>query len=305
MTPAAAARVSGSVDLAGQAAARGIEVILVEDVNDPGAVARIRQAQPDLVVVVGWTQLIRDELLAVPTHGCIGFHASVLPRNRGRAPVNWAILRGEPEAGNTLMVLDPGADTGLVVDQRSTPITPTDDCATIYARVAELGAQMLRDNLRPLLLGQAQLRAQDEADASVLPRRVPAMGVTDWTRTSRELHDWIRAQTHPYPGAYTRLHGRHVTLWASEVPDPERDASVPAEAGTVVALTPEGVRVGTGSGSMLVTRMGPADAPHTPAPDWAASVGLGVGAHFEQPPEEMVRWSLGHGPRPRELSPWA
>src|SRR5699024_4620373 len=162
---------------ASRAAEHGVPVVLVDDVNSPESVSAIRELAPDLVAVVGWTRLIGDELLDLPSRGCVGFHASLLPHNRGRAPVNWAILRGEHETGNTMMLLDAGVDTGNIVDQRRTPIHPEDTCATVYERVAELGAAMLTGNMGPLLRGEVTPLRQDESKASLLPKRVPMMGV--------------------------------------------------------------------------------------------------------------------------------
>lgn len=305
LTPEAARGVSGAVELASVAEARGVKAIQVADINAPESVDEIRAMEPDLIAVVGWTRLIHDELLSIPPRGCIGFHASLLPHNRGRAPVNWAILRGETETGNTLMVLNAGVDTGLIIDQRSTPISLEDDCATVYERIAILGAEMLRDNLGPLLRGEVVLRPQDESRASLLPKRVPAMGVIDWSRSAREIHDWIRAQTYPYPGAFTRLHGGNVSVWASYVPSLEVEKPTAADPGTVLTIEPEGIRVSTGAGVIRVARMGAADAPYSSAWEWAAVVGVEVGARFDQPSYEMVQWSLGLGPRPEESKQWA
>src|SRR5450631_3061229 len=113
---------SGHVDLEPLARAGGVPVRRCVDINAPEEVAHIRQLAPDLLVVVGWTRLIGSELLGVPSRGTVGFHASLLPRYRGRAPVNWAIIRGETETGNTMMYLDAGTDTGDVVDQWRVPI---------------------------------------------------------------------------------------------------------------------------------------------------------------------------------------
>ena len=116
-----AASVAGFVDLKGLAEPRGVPVISVEDINATAVVERIGQLEPDLMVVAGWTRLLGAPLLALPSHGCIGFHASLLPRHRGRAPVNWAILRGERITGNTMFMLTPEADLGDIVDQRVHP----------------------------------------------------------------------------------------------------------------------------------------------------------------------------------------
>lgn len=298
LTPELAHRTSGSVDLGGTAAAAGVDVMYVEDVNQPEVVVAIRDLSPDLIVVVGWTRLIGDELLAVPKRGCVGFHASLLPKHRGRAPVNWAILMGESETGNTMMLLDRGVDTGLILDQRSTTIGPDDTCASVYERVAVLGADMLRDNLVAVLDGTAQPREQDHASADVLPKRTPEMGVTDWSRSAQQVHDWIRALTIPYPGAFSHLSGRRVMLWASKRPAVDRPVEPGVAPGTIVETGPEGFWVATGSGTLLVTRAGDPGAPSSPAGEWSNLYGVSAGHRFEQPSPELVAWSLGRGPRP-------
>ncbi|NUP17104.1 MAG: methionyl-tRNA formyltransferase, partial [Streptomyces sp.] len=153
ITPPEADRrgLSGAADLTGSARSAGVPVFYESDLNAPGAAALIRTLAPDLMVVVGWTRLLGPAVLSVPRRGCVGFHASLLPRHRGRAPVNWAILRGERVTGNTMLLLDPGADTGDIVDQVRIPIGPDDTCGTVYERVARAGADMLRSNLPALL----------------------------------------------------------------------------------------------------------------------------------------------------------
>ncbi len=295
LTPERAARTSGAVDLGGAASILGVDVMYVEDANHPQVVADIRAYAPELLVVVGWTRLIHDELLALPPRGCIGFHASLLPRHRGRAPVNWAILRGEAETGNTMMMLDRGADTGLIVDQRITTIGPEDTCASVYERIADLGALMLSDKLGALLNGTAMLREQEHGVADVLPKRIPEMGVTDWTRSAVELHNWVRALTAPYPGAFGYLGGRQVMLWSSRWPTGSEPAGV---AGEVLQVTEDGLRVAAGSGSITVTRLGDPGGPAEDAYTWCRRIGVSTGARFALPSRELVAWSLGLGPRP-------
>src|SRR5579863_9646676 len=210
-----AAATSGFVDLEPLARAHGIPVRRCADINSAESVRRVQDLRPDLMVVCGWTRLLSAELLGVPPRGVIGFHASLLPRFRGRAPVNWAILRGETETGNTMMMLDAGTDTGDIVDQQTVPITPDDTCATVYARVGEAGAEMLRRQLPALLDGTALRRPQGPGDGPPLPKRTPEMGITDWDRPARAVRDWIRALTSPYPGAFTFIAGRKLMLWAS------------------------------------------------------------------------------------------
>lgn len=299
LTAEAGAKTSGVADIASRAWRHGVPMMQVEDVNAPDAVAAIRRLAPDLVAVVGWTRLIGDELLAVPRHGCVGFHASLLPRNRGRAPVNWAILKGEQETGNTMMLLNAGVDTGGIIDQRSTPIGPEDTCETVYERVAALGAAMLGDNLGPLLRGEVVPARQDETKATLLPKRVPLMGVTDWRRNSQEIHDWIRAQTAPYPGAFTHLQGERITLWRSLPPGPV--VSGDAAPGTVVSVAPVGLTIATGDGTLVITVVGTGGTARQAAFAWAEQTGLRAGTRFDQPSDAWVDWSLGRGPRPKEI----
>ena len=298
--PPGRAGTSGFVDLEPLASAYGARVRRCADLNAADSVEQVRRQAPDLIVVAGWTRLLSAELLAVPRRGCVGFHASLLPRFRGRAPVNWAILRGETVTGNTMMYLDAGADTGDIIDQRAVPIGPGDTCATVYARVADAGAGMLRRHLLALLAGTAPRRAQGPPDGPPLARRTPAMGITDWDRPARAVHDWIRALTLPYPGAFTFWAGRQVMLWASDGP---RDGTRGAP-GEVLSRGADGLRVGTAGGSVLVTSVSYAGAAPEPAGAWARRNGLRAGARFERVDRMTAAWALGLGPEPR-LAPVA
>jgi methionyl-tRNA formyltransferase len=291
---------AGYVDLAPLAGAHGVPVRRCADINAAGEVEHIRRLAPDLIVVVGWTRLLGPELLAVPRHGCVGFHASLLPRYRGRAPVNWAILRGEDATGNTMMYLDAGTDTGDVIDQRRVPIGPDDTCATIYAMVAESGAGMLMEHLQALLAGTAPHRPQGPATSDILRKRTPQMGITDWHRPATAVHDWIRALTMPYPGAFGFWSGRKVMLWASAAPGQVASGQVASggRPGEVLGYHDHGVRVGTADGSLLVTAMSdPGSAPQ-PAQAWARQSGMRPADRFDEVDVATARWALGLGAAP-------
>lgn len=287
---------SGFVDLEPQAGARGVAVRRCADINSAESVRHIRALRPDLMVVTGWTRLVSAELLGVPPRGVIGFHASLLPRYRGRAPVNWAILRGETVTGNTMMYLDPGADTGDIVDQRTVPIAQDDTCETVYARVGEAGAGMLRRHLPALLDGTAPRRPQGRGDGPPLPKRTPEMGITDWNRPALAVHDWIRALTWPYPGAFGYLGGRKLMLWASAA----GDSRTGRPAGEVLGCDRDGVRVATARGTIVLTSVSDASDAPGPAFAWASRNGVRPGDRFEPVPRETAAWALGLGPRPAE-----
>lgn len=290
------ASTSGFVDLEPLAAARGIAVRRCADINSADSVRHVRELRPDLIVVTGWTRLLSAELLGVPPRGVIGFHASLLPRYRGRAPVNWAILRGETVTGNTMMYLDAGTDTGDIVDQQIVPITPGDTCASVYARVGEAGADMLGRHLPALLDGTAPRRPQGPADGPPLPKRIPEMGITDWNRPARAVHDWIRALTRPYPGAFTFIAGRKLMLWASAVDG----ACAGQPAGKVLGYDEDGVRVATADGVLVLASVSDAgDAPEA-AYAWASRNSVRPGDQFEPVPPATAAWALGLAPRPAE-----
>ena len=294
-----AASTSGFVDLEPLASAHGIPVRRCADINSAESVARVRELRPELMVVAGWTRLLSAELLGVPSRGVVGFHASLLPRYRGRAPVNWAILRGEALTGNTMMLLDAGTDTGDIVDQETVPIASDDTCATVYASVGEAGATMLRRQLPALLGGTAPRRPQGAGDGPPLPKRTPGMGITDWDRPARAVHDWIRALTWPYPGAFTFLGERKIMLWASAAAtEPTGGAS--AAPGEVLSCDGAGVRVATAAGAIMLTSL--SDAGYRPgsAAAWANRNGLRPGDRFEPVPAETAAWALGLGPKPAE-----
>ncbi len=292
-----AASTSGFVDLEPLARAHGIPVRRCADINSAESVQRVRELRPDLMVVCGWTRLLSAELLGVPPRGVIGFHASLLPKFRGRAPVNWAILRGEAQTGNTMMMLDAGTDTGDIVDQQTVPITPDDTCATVYAKVGEAGAQMLRRQLPALLAGTAPRHPQGPADGPPLPKRTPGMGITDWNRPAPAVHAWIRALTCPYPGAFTFTGDQKVMLWAAA---PGAAASRRAAPGEVLGCGEDGVRVATADGTILLTSVSDAGDPPGPASAWAARSGLRPGGRFAPVSPQTAAWALGLGPKPAE-----
>jgi methionyl-tRNA formyltransferase len=275
-------------------------VIRTDDANAPEIVTTVRELAPDLLVVVGWTRLVGRALLSVPRRGCVGFHASLLPAHRGRAPVNWAILRGETITGNTMMMLDPGADTGDIVDQRPVMIGPRDNCGTVYQRTGEAGAIMLGAHLPALLAGTAPRRRQNPDDGDVLPKRTPEMGVIDWTLPARAVHDWVRALTLPYPGAFGAIDGRQVMVWTTLPPLPRRGR--PEAPGTVLDVELPGVSVATGTGSVVVTWMSTPGEPPEPAASWCRRHGIRPGARFDRVPADLARWSRGEGPRPKAVA---
>lgn len=226
-------KMSGGIDLTESAQSAGIPLLRVHNINEPAVVAWIRQKSPDLLLVVGWTQLVKPELLRVPKFACLGFHASLLPKSRGRAPVNWAIINGETVTGNTMIVLEPEADSGDIVAQRAIPITDQDDCCTIYQKVGETEVEMLDEVMPFIEKGILPRRKQDDSQATVMPKRRPEDGIIDWNRPVEAIYNWVRALTAPYPGAFSYLNGEKIWIWKTSVDaEPKRDQT--SEPGEVV-----------------------------------------------------------------------
>jgi len=233
-----ARRTSGFIDFGPLAKQHGSRLHRIKDINAPVNVRRMHRHAPDLIVICGWQRLVSAEILGIPPMGTVGFHSSLLPKYRGRAPVNWALINGEKRTGVTMFFCDAKADTGDIIAQRAFPITPSDTCATVYEKSARAACRLLHEYLPLLAVGKAPRRRNPSAAHRFWPKRRPEDGLIDWNRSPRQVHDWIRAQTHPYPGAFTFFGGRKYHVWISH---PNRCvAGVCAPPGTILRLTRDG-----------------------------------------------------------------
>jgi len=200
------------------ARSRGIEPLLFDRAPDAAAVERVRKAAPDLVFSFYFRHLLPEELLRIPRLGAFNLHGSLLPKYRGRAPVNWAVLRGETETGATLHEMTSKADAGPIVDQETVAIGPDETAFDVQKRVTQAGVTILRRRWRELAAGTAPRRPQEESEATTVPRRTAEDGRIDWTRSAQDVHDLVRAVTHPYPGAFTDIFGGRTLVWRTRLP---------------------------------------------------------------------------------------
>jgi len=254
LAPEEAARFSATTDLATIARDANIPTLEVKTLKDEGAVEFVRKLRPDILLAIGWMQLLTDRVLRIPKIACLGFHASLLPKYRGRAPINWVLINGETKTGNTLMVLAPGADEGDIVAQREIAITFEDDCCTLYEKVSQTEVDMLAEVLPQIRLGRLPRIRQDSGSATVMPRRRPEDGLIDWSRDARRLYDWVRALTHPYPGAFTWLNGRKMFVWTA-LPKPPHNPPADVAVGTVIHGDNGYPEVKTGDGWLELRRV--------------------------------------------------
>jgi methionyl-tRNA formyltransferase len=200
----------------------GIPVIQPLRLKEPGAMQQLQDWSPDVIVVAAFGQILRPAVLDLPPLGCVNVHASLLPRWRGAAPVQAAILYGDQQTGITIMRMDPGVDTGPILSQRATPILPGDTGGSLAERLAELGAQLLLETLPAYLKGEIQPQPQDDALATYAAMLSKEDGQLDFSQPAADLARRVRA-FHPWPGAFTFWEGQMLKIHrahAVEAPSP-------------------------------------------------------------------------------------
>ena len=210
-------RHSDFVDLAPLAAELGVPLVRVDDVNAPGTVAELREAAPDLLLVIGWSRICGAEFRAVARLGTLGYHPTLLPRMRGRAALAWTILLDLERSGGTLFWMDEGVDSGPIAAQQAFDIpSGTTLSGLLDLQLSALG-EMIPALLAQLAAGARPSRPQDHGEATYLAVRRPADGEIDWTRSAEEIERLVRAVSRPYPGAYSKLGDREVTVWSARI----------------------------------------------------------------------------------------
>lgn len=239
-------RHSDIVDLAAPASQLGAELLTVSRTNDPATIAAVRDAKPDYVFVVGWSQLVGRDFLGVATRGTIGYHPAPLPRLRGRAAIPWTILLEEPISASSLFWIGEGTDDGDLLAQEFFLVARTETAQALYAKHMEALRAMLRNVLPSLASGQQPRRAQDARYATWAARRTRADGLIDWHASAAAIDKLVRAVGRPYPGAFTYAGARRLTIWATRlVPGGERHHARP---GQIVAAADGRMTVQTGGG---------------------------------------------------------
>ncbi len=194
------------------ATAAGVRVFQPERIKRPEGVAMLRELAPDLVVTAAFGQILSQEILDIPPLGTINVHASLLPKHRGSAPIQWSLIMGDEITGITTMFTDKGMDTGDMLLRRETPIGPRETAGELTDRLALLGAQVLVDTLFALEAGTLKRTPQDPDEATYEPKLSKELGCVDFTQTAREIDLLVRGTT-PWPGAFTTLNGETIKLF--------------------------------------------------------------------------------------------
>lgn len=227
----------------------GLPVFQPKRVREPEFQDVLEGLAPEAIIVVAFGQIIPDRILNLPKYGCINVHASLLPKYRGAAPIQWAVIDGEKTAGVTIMKMDAGLDTGDMYAVAEIPLAADETGGSLFDKLSELGAQLLVDSLPKIVSGELQGVPQPAESPNAYARMITKEdGKVDWTKPAVELECRIRGLI-PWPGAFSRLNGKNLKIWKTEVLEQDSDL----EPGQVVAAGKGGLVVQTGKGQLRIT----------------------------------------------------
>ena len=261
----------------------GLRVEQPEAMKGADGRALLERYQPEAVVIVGYGQIIPADLLGLPRHGWINLHASLLPRYRGAAPVQWALIRGETSTGVTTIQLDPGLDSGPILLQREEPIRQDDTALTLAARLAELGAELMAETLRRLREASLVAQPQDHSQATKAPLLKKEHGRVDWSLSAAEIYNRIRGLL-PWPGAFTGFRGKSLHLWGGK-PTAAPPGVVQAPQPGTLLVEKHALYVACRGGTWLrLEELQPADRKRLSATDFINGLHVKTGERFESSP---------------------
>jgi methionyl-tRNA formyltransferase len=255
----------------------GIPVLQPLKIRTPEFLAALSAWKPELIAVTAFGRILHAPILQLPPRGCVNVHGSLLPKYRGAAPVQWAVINGETETGITTMLMDEGMDTGPMLLQEKLAIFPEDTAGTLAPRLAELGGRLLAETIARLKAGALTPQKQDETQATMAPLLKKEDGLMDWTMSAQALANRVRGLS-PWPGAYTFLGAERWNIWKA-VPNAAASTDKP---GTVVAITKQSVIVATGHGLLEILEIQTANSKRMPVAQFLAghrmAAGLQLGA---------------------------
>jgi methionyl-tRNA formyltransferase len=229
----------------------GLNVEQPSSLRAADVAARLASYRPDVMIVVAYGMLLPQAILDIPRLGCLNIHASVLPRWRGAAPIQRAVLAGDTETGISIMRMDAGLDTGPILSIRKAAIEPRENAASLHDRLALLGAQLIGETLSQFAAGTVQPQAQPQDGITYAPKIRKDEAAIDWRRPAIEIDRQVRA-FNPWPVAETRWREQQLRIWAARAIDDGPAASVP---GTVLSAASDGIVVTTGSGLLVIERL--------------------------------------------------
>ncbi len=235
------------------AAGAAVPVLQPERARDPAFLQQLQQFRPDLIAVAAYGQILPASLLELPRFGCVNVHTSLLPKYRGAAPIQWALINGDAETGVTIMKMDAGLDTGDILTQERTAITAEDDAQSLHDRLAAIGAALLVRTIPDFVNGRIVPRPQTSEGAVYAPKIKKEDGLVDWNGPAEALWNRLRGLV-PWPGLFTLLHiGEKRVMLKIWQAHPERHPLMTAAPGQVLAADRTGITVACGSGALKIT----------------------------------------------------
>lgn len=231
-----------------------IPVLQPESVKESAFHAELRTYEPDIIALTAYGKILPESIINLPPLGTINVHGSLLPKYRGAAPIQWALINGETETGITIMQMDKGMDTGDILLQKKLPIGPEDTAGSLSVQMAQLGGQALVEALGLLRSDRLKPTRQDDSLASFAPLLKKEDGLVDWSRSAAQISCQVRGLD-PWPTTYTTLSGKRLRLFSPEVVDQGLCRDIPAEQGRVCAADRQGLLVATGNGCLLIKEL--------------------------------------------------
>ena len=211
-------------DFSAYAETHGIPVYVMKNkMTEPDLVRNARTWGPELFLVVGWYHIVPRLLLTIST--AVGLHASLLPDYGGGAPLVWAMINGEKKTGITFFEFSEGIDDGPIIGQKAVDISADDTIATLYEKIEIIGLDLIKEHLPRFADGTVVLTPQDDENRRIFPQRTPEDGKIDWSQTAQMIHDFIRAQTRPYPGSFTTFGTSRLKIWKSRLVSTNAESS--------------------------------------------------------------------------------
>lgn len=229
-----------------------IEVYQPHRVKTEESVAKLKEYNADVFVVAAYGQILSKEILDMPKHGCVNIHASILPKYRGAAPIQWSIIDGEKVTGVTTQMMAEGIDTGDILDVLKVEIADDETGGSLFDKLTEAGSEIILETLKKLENGTATRTPQDDSQSSYAKMLDKKLGDIDFTKSAEEIERLVRG-LNPWPSAYTRYNGKTLKIWKAEVIDND----YAGECGQIVDKTKKAVIIKTGEGALAVTELQP------------------------------------------------
>ena len=263
------------------ALSQNLSVVQPEKMKGPAFLETLRSWNPDVIVVAAFGRILPEVMLNLPPKGCLNVHGSLLPKYRGAAPIQWAVMNGESETGVTIMVMDAGMDTGPILEQAVMPISGEDTAGDVAIRMAEMGGGLLVSILQKWKAGTIVAQPQNESEATLAPILKKDDGLLDWSQSAQTLANRIRGLS-PWPGGYTFVEGERWGIWKIQVEDLEGNSGRPSKntgmlPGTILSVSKQGIHVQTGQGILHLIDIQPANKKRMAVADYLAGHRIAVG----------------------------